>query len=278
MKKVSRMIKAAAFVMLIAGAVITGIGYSKGGKLNFIIDYNEKQIIYTSAQTEKETTIDKDGVSSLRIENNAGDIRIKKGTEFKVTAEGDENDLPDITTKDGKLVICSKAANTDANNFGVGILSFMKGRLSVGIPFKSMRIEVEIPEGTLLENIEIISEAGNVKVNGIDAKRLEAELDVGNIDLSSCSIADIEMKNDCGNIDIESTVSDILDLSNDMGNIDVKLIGNIDEYVIDAETDLGEVKINGDDKRNSYSQRPDTADKHLKAENDCGNIHVRINK
>lgn len=279
MKSIKRIVVLVAFLMLITGGVLLGAGYSKGGKHNFVIDFKEKKLQYTGGDLiEKVVSIDNKEIDMIEIDMEIGDIRIVKGDEFRVTVSGDEKLIPDIENRTSDSVLRITSRDKGKNTYGIGILNFFNGKLTVGSINPESKLIIEVPENAKIDTISLDSDLGNVIVEGISADILKAEVDLGNIEVRSCSFNKLNIVEDSGNIEIKSTISSEINLENDLGNIEAELIGNIDEYVIYADTDLGNVEVNGDNMKNSYDQHRDIADKSLRAVNDCGNITINIEK
>lgn len=119
------------------------------------------------------------------------------------------------------------------------------------------------------KNAQIIQKCGNVTVKSLTADTLNAENDLGNITIEKMTADTVNCKNDSGNIKIkDSTINKLLDCKLELGNADIELNGT--DYNVAAESDLGNVKINGQ----KITEAPTGGSIPIKVSNNCGNVTV----
>ncbi len=161
----------------------------------------------------------------LDIENDFGDINIANFTGADIQIE---EDCGDVNVSGGKNVVID-------NDLGDITLDYAK--------------EAQIEES-----------AGDVEIGEVDEAIIQNNL--GDIKINQVNHY-LDVSDDCGDIEIDNVIlSKDSTIKNNLGNIKVKTSSDI---YIDADTDLGKVKINNQNKN---------ADITLNIKNDCGDIIV----
>jgi len=111
-------------------------------------------------------------------------------------------------------------------------------------------------------DIRIVADAGNIEINDSVTEDLTVETDAGNAELSGVSAQEINVTTEMGNIEFKNVNFDEGSFESQLGNIEVKgtfnkakaecSMGaisinpdNPDEAKIEAEVDLGSIKISG---------------------------------
>lgn len=106
-------------------------------------------------------------------------------------------------------------------------------------------------ENCNFDEAEITANCGEVNFSETECTgRLTVEENLGDIKASDCTFGSVSINNDCGDINFTNTVikSDS-DMTDDLGDIDLELVGS--DYAVNGSTDLGDVKINGEEKSTS---------------------------
>ncbi len=172
-----------------------------------------------------EVYLPKNYEGKIRIENDYGNVVVGEFESANITVD---NDCGDIKVESGNVVELE-------NNLG---------NIDLGIA----------------NNAELKENAGKIRVR--EVADIKAENDLGDIHIEKVTNS-LTIKEDCGDVIIDEVyLTKNSSIKNDLGKIK---IGFTNEIYIDAETDLGKVKIN-ENKRNS--------DITLKLENSCGDIIV----
>lgn len=210
-----------------------------------------------------EETYDID-LNNLEILSSAGDVNIKESTDgtIKVVVYGQNADELKVSLKDNNLKIDYSEYKNNIfgfNNYINDIIVYIPNNYSKEINIDVNYGKVDI---TNLENanVNIKSDCGDVvlgKVNNISLKSSLGDIKIDTI-LNKCDI-----KSNCGDIKIDSIqIKENSQMKSDLGDIKIREVNDI---YIDAKTDLGEVKVNNNNRH---------AEITLKLENDCGDIKV----
>lgn len=208
-------------------------------------------------------TYDINNISNIDIKQNAGNITFKESSDnsIHVILYGEDENEANVNLNSTDLSIEYNRKN-HFFSFGVStndIIVYIPSSFSKEITIKSDYgncVMSDLPNAT----ITIDSDAGNVEIGKV--KNLTAKCDYGNIEvlevLNKC-----EIKADCGNIEIDTiSIKENSSIKADLGNVDIEHASDI---YIDADVDLGKVRIN-ENNRNS--------DITLKIDCDCGNVSV----
>ena len=234
---------------------------------------------------------------SINIRTDASDINVINTNDEKVSVKiyGDANNYY-ILNNDGILRIEYKDSgckffciNRKISKIELYIPSDFNGKLNIDNNYGDIKV------GSLKNsNISIKEDAGDVTIDGVNDITIKNKY--GDIDLLEANIADInasagqikignvkniKVENNYGDIKIDS-VENYINASNDCGDIKIKFlrldkdssivshlgdirIDDIDNIYVDAQTNLGDVKIN-----KNYRN----AEVVLKINNDCGDIKI----
>lgn len=117
------------------------------------------------------------------------------------------------------------------------------------------KIVITVPFGTKLETINANIDVGAIELNGIDAEEIEINTDVGAIALS--------------NVEFQW-----LKANSDVGAVSVHLTQPINEYTIDAKSDVGGIQVDGASIKRKYYRQGST-DKRIKIKTDVGGIEIQ---
>lgn len=262
------------------------------GKINI----NNFRIV---SSTSKELVIDETyniNFNKIDIKLESGDVYIKESSndDVRVVVYGDKEKTT-VNTNNSELVV-----NVESN-LCIGICFNINSKVEVYLPKNYENIiKVHNQYGDIevgnFENatVEIKEECGDVSVLSANIANINNEygdINIGKVkeanvsdsagDIEIDTVYDAKIDNQYGNIDI-SRVLNYLDINNDYGDIEIDNItlnkdskitddlGNIEigktnEIYIDADTELGNVKIG-----NNYPKSEVT----LKIKNNCGDIEV----
>lgn len=135
------------------------------------------------------------------------------------------------------------------------------GNNTLGI---NCKMTITMPEKASLTELNVGISLGDLNISDVAANTADIELDLGDMDVNSCkfiksdvvcdlgdlSFTDTELGNstieaDLGNIDLIDTSFDSMEITADLGDVDIKSSKDLSNYHIDAEVDMGNLKING---------------------------------
>ena len=153
----------------------------------------------------------------------AGEGTGLKGVEYT----GDKKLAPEISLDNGILKITQKGTGV--------IMSIMKPRLTV-----------TIGKDTILNNLDIRLNAGDIKINGIAADWFSEVIGAGNINISDSSFLKSEIISKTGNIDIRNTNLDMVVIEANVGNVKLDAAEDLDRYGIDCKVYTGNIRVGND--------------------------------
>ena len=202
-------------------------------------------------------------IEKLEIISSAGDINFKESLDgkFKVVVYG--RNAQDLKVEfENSILRIDYSEKNKIISFGVNkkdILIYIPKEYENYIDLRADYGDIDIAD---LENadISIKESCGNVKLGKIKNARIEnsyGDIKIEEV-LNKCDI-----KNDCGDIKIQNLyIQEFSNINSSFGDIK---IGNTNEIYVDAKTDLGDLKIN---TNNRYSETI------LKIKNSCGDIKI----
>lgn len=189
------------------------------------------------------------GVSGIEIEALSSWVEIKTGDEFRVEA-----------TDVGKN-FTAKVKN--------GVLYIEESKSLIGINDNSGKIEITVPEGSVLESLDIDTGAGKFVIDGIEVKEFdidhgagmlviensifnEDDIDggAGEIKISNTTLNNLDLDSGVGRVEIMATIRGNSQISCGVGEIDITLLGEEDDYSISLNKGIGNIKIKDIDQVN----------------------------
>lgn len=218
-------------VIIAVGTSILGVSTVVGN-----IGKDDEKISYTKEFSN---------INELEVDINVGNLVIKKGEMFKVEAT-DVNKNLTCEDKNGKLKIEQKSNNLIKNDYG--------------------KIIIYIPEGIVLNNVDIDTEVASSEIEYLISKKCEIDLGIGNTKISNANIQDkVEIDTGTGELKIDNSTLNNLSLSTGVGKTDItanitgnskiesgvgelniQLLGNKEDYQITTEKGIGQINLNNE--------------------------------
>lgn len=218
-----------------------------------------------SANIIFDETYEMDLVNNLMILSNAGDIEFKESMDkdIHIVAYGEKPEDLKVTLNNNEL----KVDYSEYTNNKVFSFNFYTNDIIVYIPKEySKEININSKYGDCkildLENatIKINQDCGDIglgKVKDITIDSKYGDIEINEV-LNKCTI-----ESNCGDVKINKIdIKEDSSIESDFG--DIKISETNDIYV-DAKTDLGENKVNTNNRHSEIT---------LKIKNDCGDIKV----
>ncbi len=186
-------------------------------------------------------------IKALEIDIGAANLTIRQGESFSV--ESNLKNLK-ISEGNGKLVLKEKS------RFNIRL-----GKNDV----PEAILTVYIPQGTVLNEADITTGAGSVRIEAMSADNLELELGAGDlmasrltvtggadiqggagrVALTDCSIRNLDMEMGVGQLNMHAALSGRSELDLGVGESNITLIGSKTDYSLDISKGIGEVIIEG---------------------------------
>ena len=278
--------KLAKILYTIAIFVITGfvILFSMGCRLGVGAVVNPFGSGETKSVTNEQTT---EPFKNIDVDANVVNFHIEEGEGYMVKTEFPSNFDTDVDVAGDTLKVKIKGKKgIDLNLVGFGDII----NLGDGLTSKRCDLTIVVPKGEQagLEDINIVSDAGNIELDGRSFDDINIECDAGNVQVRDCDLGDLNLETSAGNIEFDKISMGDMKIKTNMGNIDLddvtfgkgtvdSDVGNIeidgtydkleansdvgainassskDDTVFDLKTDIGAVTVNGSSKGRSYS-------------------------
>lgn len=152
-------------------------------------------------------------------------------------------------------------------------------------------LTLTVPEGTVLDSVDIRTAMGDVTMDKIAVSDCEALTSMGSCIFKKCSfdrtdictnmgeitlrdtqLGDAELNNHMGSVEAESCTFSSLTVLNAMGDVLIDAQQNLDAYEIDLEASMGSVHVNGEHEGTKYRQKGDAGT--LKATLSMGTVSL----
>ena len=234
------------FAIILAGFIIANI-------ISLIISIilSITGIFVNNSEGDKiTTTYSYENIEKIEIDSLDASIIIKEGTEFKLE-----------TTN------IAKKLKTRLKN---QTLKIEENKSLFNLNKESGRIIITIPNATILEELSIDTGAGKFVMDDIKVKELDLDCGAGILEINNSFIYKTDIDGGAGKINIVNTTLNNLDLdsgvgkveieayitgdsqiSQGVGEIDITLLGNEDDYKINLNKGIGNIKINDRNQENS---------------------------
>ncbi|MBN7774285.1 DUF4097 family beta strand repeat-containing protein [Clostridium aminobutyricum] len=290
--------------LIIAGTCLAGLGLMLGADGNINLKHmswnlNDDKSSFNlslrkpesqagfSGKTETETIKFNQPILSIETKVGIGEVYLVEGDEFKIEYTYDKGfGKPNINFSDGSLSIVDK--------FGKGGVDFSVKKWSSFKGSEDLEYRIYYPKGTNLEFITMNNNLGDIDISNIKTKSLKIKLDVGDVNLEKVNIETAELDSSLGNIKTKDTETNGLTASTKMGDMhiegilkgvsslsaemgDIKLISTLgkDQYSLHFDMQLGDIKVDGEQRGGSYSASNSTGDSgenRIEARTSAGDI------
>ncbi len=212
-------------------------------------------------------------IEQIDIDVLSSNIILKTGNEFKVEAHNLKNQFSSKQIN-GKLKIEERKRWFGGNNFS--------GEITIYIPKDEKLDSLKVDAGAgkiVIENIvadrfKLEQGAGIVTISNSDFNKTDIDGGAGKIEIVSSVLNNLKMDAGIGKIEIEAYVTGSSKIECGIGEIKMLLLGNKEEYSIDAEKGLGNIKIEGKDY--SSDLKVGTGKNNIDLEGGIGTIFVEF--
>lgn len=109
-------------------------------------------------------------------------------------------------------------------------------------------------QGTKADRVTVESAMGEVDCEGMEANFLTVGSALGDVDVERATLGGLDANLDMGEGTFSGKLTGDLSIDASMGSVDVELVGVREDYVLDLDTDMGEIRVDG----RKYS--PESAD------------------
>ena len=201
--------------------------------------------------------------AAINVDGSYMDFTLQKGDSWGASYSGVEWLKPelDVTEEDG----VTKLVFTQPDAAGRNLNKYYNLNSS---------LTIMVPENVSFTDLNITLNLGDLDMTDVKADQVELNLDLGDLDVENCNVGTFTSNMDMGdttiqktelkNADINANMGDIevtdsefkdMKLTADMGEIAVKSAISLEDYRIDADVSMGDVKVNGKKYSDDYSQK-----------------------
>ena len=105
-------------------------------------------------------------------------------------------------------------------------------------------ITLTVPENYTFNGVYIYSDIGNVDILSLNTNTLSVDSSIGNITLENVSANEMFLSNEIGNTIINDSTVKYINYDGDIGEFELNIIGDINDYQIYADNDIGNIYVN----------------------------------
>ena len=309
MNKALKTISIIAVIVLAVGIGLSILGFVLGGANSIYLEKGKFRVI--NSMDEDEMDIIDETYSNVK------NVKIDIDTFSKVVfKEGDSFSVKGRNLRVmGGIEAIQQGETLSIQNKNKGQIFLIDFGFFNRIGIKNNEdLEITYPANTTLNHVEVNIDLGDMEVIGLNAKKIDMELDMGNLNikeskadsisldlnLGDCELRDTEFRDadisiDTGNLKAFNFVSDGLEIVNSLGDVNIEGIlngksefdmdaGNIkldlDQYEDDTslsiESDLGTTVINGQKSGGSVENKIAGAKNSIKIVSDLGDIRINF--
>lgn len=263
-------------VILVSIALVSGVSINGSNRRDYVLDFNSEY---------------NDEITSIKIELNIADVKIKRGDTFAIDAKNMNKKTFNSYVENNVWTIKDDEYN-GFKVFGHAIPYFnnddynSKYNVTIYIPdnFAPENLVIEIGAGRVelcdmeAGNVDLEMGAGELVANKLLVKN-ESNLEVGagKIAIKDLTARDVTLDCGVGDIEIKGDIRGNSSANCGMGNISIKLKEPENRYDFSLSCGLGNININGD----NYSFTSDSnifgSDAEYEFDIECGvgNVEIR---
>lgn len=220
--------------------------------------------------------IDAKSIEKLTISMAAGELNIQAGESEYFQVDNQENRGDCYIEHDGnELTVTIRGKHK--NSVGARTTFWIPKGLKVDdleISTDAGKVQSEALSAT---NIKLSVGAGQIKTEAIDATNLAVEVDAGEFKSNGkITTEEATLKVAAGNLKVDLLEAKNADAKVDVGHINIKFVGDESDYNIDADCDVGEVRINGGSYHmgKEYQSHDSTTGKTIEVECNVGQATI----
>lgn len=223
---------------IIYGTWINVSGFFNTTKNHIWRGFNNIKIYDTSDSNNgnKNDQMTLEAFSEISININIGEVKIEEGSDYSIKYAVSSNWLiPKFEVSNGILSISQPSKKNKGGN-------------------NNCSITITVPSTCELKKSDIDVDIGDIKISGINSKEIKADVNIGELKIADC--------------EFDSAVVEV-----DVGDIRISGLHDIESYSYDLKASIGDVKCNGNQKRQYKSTGTDSK-KYIRADVDVGDIKI----
>lgn len=265
---------AMALAVLLAFFIISGIASAAMAVLSLVS--GESSVFSNDKDNDFSQTFT--GVKSLQVDNSTGSLRIQVGDTFKVEAKDVSKHFEARITGDGKLIV----SEDDESNW-IFHIGNPDSRITITLPsdFVAEEAKLNTGAGSVVINalkaqyLFISAGAGSIKGSNLTAEEVKIEGGVGSVKLEKVYFKDASFECGVGSLDVKGVLIGDNTIECGIGKVDLRLEGEVEDYRLEVDAGLGNVKLNGKKISNSYQSNSNAKNK-IRIEGGIGSVDLRI--
>ncbi len=232
--------------------VIAGMAIHFGdSSIGFIVNNETKM---ENGETTRADKVQLDSFTKIRVETDVMGLTVEPGDDFTFSYNCTKNLIPKYEVKDGVLYITQEQKNRI--NFGNN----------------NCDATLTIPDGILLEKVEITSDVGDIWIDRLAIVDLSVYCDVGDLNIDETVFGNAKIELDVGDLEISDSEFENLDAYSDVGDIDIHSTMDISEYSFDIVSDIGDIEVNGREYKDEC--RINGSQNLIKIGSDIGDVEI----
>ena len=286
--------------LLLVGIVLTVIGLFGsllGSPVEEVISLSGNFTQQTPGINEEQSGLSESfsqelpNLSEITLETAIGNIEVVEGDRSYISGSGYKAGTVTIRYENGRLVV----RQTESEKI---VADHLRRLLRKGVRdvFQSGRLVITVAKGTQLKSVEISHGAGNITLEGLEAKEVEIETGAGEVQVDDAVFDEVyfmsgagnislvnvgiwrNFKAECGagNILLKGSLNGNAKLSCGAGNITADLDGKPEDFRIEADAGLGQVKVNETSYGREANIKPQRAVYEIEAEAGTGSVEINI--
>jgi hypothetical protein len=236
MSKAARKLLIIAGVLIIVGAVLTGIGYNLGGMRPARLTADG--IVVGDRPFGSTVTVDEqwEKLTGLDIDLALLDLRLEEGDSFSLKGSYSPDVMAlFISESGGTLTIRSENRDGPWWNFGID-----DGNAHM------TRMVLTYPKGTTFKNISIDNNLGSLHLERLSAKTLTVSLDLGSLTGRDISVETLDVYLALGDCDLDGLdITKEADITMDLGSLDMAIDTPESNIGYSIKSNMGSVTLNG---------------------------------
>lgn len=240
------------------GSFASGFSFMSHGPFAHVADSGNNTIVSDAMELD---ILSRE--AALEIDGDLMDFTIQKGDSWNVEYECTEYLEPEIKVDEkanGKTQItitqpnASKYSGNNFNNVNCKLTLTMPADASIS----DCNVYLDLGDmdiyGVTADVVDVQMDLGDMDIDNCDFNKLTIVSDLGDVTIQNSKIGSGDIEADLGNTDVLNCDFKDMKVVADLGDVDIDSKSNLDEYTIDAEVDMGELKLNNSKYGEEYHQ------------------------
>lgn len=273
-------------IVISVGLLLSLVGWILGGMKGLAGVEDKVSWISFGGHGAEARSMEVEPFSSIDLDCDMGSVELIQSDSFSVEMSYDKKvGAPEVAVEGETLDITSQWHKGWWLNFNV-----FKGRdyadtkvkiyYPKGTVFKNVQLENDMGDinlkGVQAEAINVVSNCGDVKLDGIEVDSLRMECDMGDMDAQNIQTKGVDVEANMGNIKLTGALGGTTKVSCDMGECVLETKLDKKSYSIHTDIDMGECSINGQNVGSAHTIVNDTAENNINVESNAGDVEINF--